>query len=262
MKAIISILFVVTVLLGAFSLAQVSDTDIHTDLSGQNEVPPTNSTATGEARASLDGNELTIRGSFDGLSSELIAAPSAHVHEGAAGAAGPIVFNLVVDPDDDNRGGDFSLTATLTDDQKQALLDGGYYVNVHTIEFPNGEIRGQFAGVNITEEVNDENETNQTQANRIQNETRANQIQQNVTQANITHSQAQNVSVDLHIMKWYPKGPDFVFVCNATGFTPTSYSWFYGDGHKLLNIVNRNTYHVYESLGDFTVSCTAHGDNV
>ncbi|MBI2658263.1 CHRD domain-containing protein [Candidatus Woesearchaeota archaeon] len=237
MKAILTV-FVAVVLLGAFSFAQADDIEIETALSGANEVPVTNSTATGEAAATLDGSQLTVKGSFEGLSSELVSGASAHIHEGVTGTNGPIVFNLNVVAGDDNRSGEFSLTANLTDGQVNDLLTGQYYINVHSTAFPDGEIRGQFAAVNQTPQVN-----------QTQNQT-----------ANVTTQ--VNAGVDLHIMKWYPKGPDYVFTCNATGFTPTSYSWFYGDGHKLLNIVNRHTYHVYETLGNKTVSCTAFGDNI
>lgn len=68
---------------------------------------------------------------------------------------------------------------------------------------------------------------------------------------------SENIAANLYVKEWYPKGPDYVFVCNATGFTPTNYTWFYGDGHKLLNIHNQNTYHVYDALGDYRVMCSA-----
>ncbi|HLG23832.1 MAG TPA: PKD domain-containing protein [Candidatus Nanoarchaeia archaeon] len=78
-----------------------------------------------------------------------------------------------------------------------------------------------------------------------------------VPETNGTNQSNSSVSVELGIMQWYPKGPDYVFVCNPVGFNATSYTWFYGDGHKLLGIANQNTYHVYEALGHYTVSCSA-----
>lgn len=233
----VGIVSVFMVILVGISVAQnADDAALEAGLSSSNEVPPTNSTATGEATATLDGNQLTIEGSFEGLSSDVSGA---HIHENVPGANGPIVFNLIVDPNDDNRSGTFSLTTSLGNNQVQDLITEQYYINVHTAAFPNGEIRGQLMVVaNITGVQ--ANETNQT-VNQTTNATT------NVTTAG---------SADLHIMKWYPKGPDYVFVCNITGFEPTSYTWFYGDGHKLLNIRNQNTYHVYESLGNFTVMCS------
>ena len=80
---------------------------------------------------------------------------------------------------------------------------------------------------------------------------------QNETNDSNGNQSSSNMSVDLRILQWYPKGPDYVFVCDANGFTPTNYTWYYGDGHKLLNIKNQNTYHVYTALGTYNVQCIA-----
>lgn len=237
----IGILAAFMVILVGISIAQNADDDaaLEAELSGENEVPPTNSTATGEATAALDGNQLTVEGSFEGLTSDLVSGASAHIHENVPGANGPIVFDLIVDADDDNKSGTFSLTTTLGNNQVQDLITEQYYINIHTTSFPDGEIRGQLMVVsNVTVQL--ANETNQTV-----NET-----------VNVTAQANATGAADLHIMQWYPKGPDHVFVCNITGFEPTSYTWFYGDGHKLLNIRNQNTYHVYEALGNYTVMCS------
>jgi hypothetical protein len=34
-------------------------------------------------------------------------------------------------------------SAVLTDDQSKALTSGNMYINVHTVKYPDGEIRGQ-----------------------------------------------------------------------------------------------------------------------
>jgi len=65
---------------------------------------------------------------------------AAHIHRGAPGVNGPPVVTL--DPPDDNDSDDCDQVA-------DALVDeirnnpGGFYVNVHTTDFPNGAIRGQ-----------------------------------------------------------------------------------------------------------------------
>jgi hypothetical protein len=109
-------------------------------LASSQETPPNSSTATGVAEAILDAatNQLTISGTFSGLTTPLSAA---HIHDGAPGVAGPILFPL--NPQGDTDGTLASQTITLTDEQGQALLAGQYYVNVHTPTFPGGEIRGQ-----------------------------------------------------------------------------------------------------------------------
>jgi len=69
-----------------------------------------------------------------------------HIHEGAAGVAGPVVINLI------GLGGVFSggkMTGTfpVAADVATRLLanPANFYVNVHTTQFPGGAIRGQLS---------------------------------------------------------------------------------------------------------------------
>lgn len=103
------------------------------------------SAGTGTVDATLEGNTLTVTGEFANLASELIdvAGTPAHIHEAPRGESGPVVFPLEVQRGEDNRSGTISGQFELTDEQVQALRAGNYYVNVHTEEFPAGEIRGQ-----------------------------------------------------------------------------------------------------------------------
>jgi hypothetical protein len=67
-------------------------------------------------------------------------AVAAHIHAGAADEAGPVVVPL----DPPARG--FSANCTdVSADLAAAIIanPAGYYVNVHTADFPNGAIRGQ-----------------------------------------------------------------------------------------------------------------------
>jgi hypothetical protein len=64
-----------------------------------------------------------------------------HIHKGAVGVAGPVVFDL---------GTSFSSPATLVSpalsaDQEADLKAGLYYVNIHSKISPSGEIRGQLS---------------------------------------------------------------------------------------------------------------------
>jgi hypothetical protein len=78
-----------------------------------------------------------------------------HIHVGPKGIAGPVVINF---PIPTTRTGDLSLTfrvgasafvarpelgITTMADAIQAIVGGGAYVNIHTSQFPAGEIRGQ-----------------------------------------------------------------------------------------------------------------------
>ena len=113
-------------------------------LAGENEVPPVETGATGEVTVTRTGNMLELSGDFSGLESDLmeVSGSAAHIHEGDTDEAGPIVFNLEVTSADDRSGtlaGSFQMNAAQIDLYEQGLL----YVNVHTVDNPAGEIRGQ-----------------------------------------------------------------------------------------------------------------------
>lgn len=129
---------------GALWLAGCGDTKADTELSGAQEVPSNMSEASGTAHAELDGDELTVTGTFSNLSSALVevSGSAAHVHNAPRGENGPIVFNLVI-TSTDNLNGVFTGSKTLSDDQKDAFKNGDLYVNVHSVSYDAGEIRGQ-----------------------------------------------------------------------------------------------------------------------
>jgi hypothetical protein len=114
-------------------------------LSGSQEVPPATTSATGTATAELDGATLTVNGTFSGLTSNLepVAGSPAHVHKAPKGQNGPVLFNLNVTPGSDNRSGSFTATATLSEADQEDFREGLLYVNVHSVNFPGGELRAQ-----------------------------------------------------------------------------------------------------------------------
>jgi uncharacterized repeat protein (TIGR01451 family) len=106
-------------------------------LMGAQEVPTNNSTATGTATLLLSPDEQTARLSlnFSGLSSN---QTTAHIHgPGAAGVTAGVLFPLPT-----GNLSDFVINLSATDVQN--LKNGLLYINVHSSNFPNGEIRGQF----------------------------------------------------------------------------------------------------------------------
>jgi aldose sugar dehydrogenase len=105
-------------------------------LNGAQETPANNSTATGSATLLLSPDEKTARVSlnFTGLSS---AQTAAHIHGPAApGVSGPVIFPLP-----NGTVNDFEID--LLPSQVTDLKNGLWYVNVHSNNFMNGEIRGQ-----------------------------------------------------------------------------------------------------------------------
>src|ERR1051325_6708834 len=101
------------------------------------------SLATGTALFTLNSTEdtLTYTITITGLSSTLLGA---HFHRGAAGTSGPIVEPIISAPapvTDTTVVGEWTgptLTAEISD-----LQAGLLYVNVHSVNYPGGEIRGQ-----------------------------------------------------------------------------------------------------------------------
>ena len=108
-------------------------------MDGLQETPPNASPGTGFAELSFDTDTsiLTITsGSFSGLT-----APSnnAHIHIAPPGVPGPVVFGIT---HPFATGGPISGSGMLNAAQITALLAGELYINIHTANFPGGEIRG------------------------------------------------------------------------------------------------------------------------
>ena len=105
-------------------------------LTGAQETPPNGSPAIGSATLLLSPDETSARVSlnFSGLTS---AQTDAHIHGPAGfGVVGPILFPLP--------SGNFSdFVVSLTPADVANLKNGQLYLNVHSVNFPNGEIRGQ-----------------------------------------------------------------------------------------------------------------------
>jgi hypothetical protein len=126
-------------------------------LSGKDEVPPTESSATGWAKflTDVNGTEVSYWVNMTGLNE----ITGTHIHNGSAGQNGDIVVTL--SQQESAKDGDnatLSLKGNITKDNLEGPLkgkelselvslmsDGNVYVNVHTDEFKNGAIRGQIA---------------------------------------------------------------------------------------------------------------------
>jgi hypothetical protein len=126
--------------LAAFAAAPAAAEDMHfhAELSGASEVPPNTSAGTGTVDATVDSTTRQMRYTmtFSGLSGP---ATMAHFHGPAAaganaGVQAPIGAN-VQSPVTGN--------FTMTEAQFQDLLNGQWYANVHSGNYPTGEIRGQ-----------------------------------------------------------------------------------------------------------------------
>jgi hypothetical protein len=130
-------------------------------LSGKEQVPSNNSRATGQAlfQLSSDGSELH----YKLIAANILNVTMAHIHVAFAGQNGGVVVWLYpAAPPAKLIPGRFNgilaegviteadLRGTLAEQGLTALIDlmkeGKTYVNIHTSQFPPGEIRGQISG--------------------------------------------------------------------------------------------------------------------
>ena len=119
-------------------------------MSGANEVPAIAGGASGTATFTLNGNSLSYTVSVNGLSGN---AAASHIHFGAAGANGGIVYPFTAAAVQSGQvaSGTIDLTqpvsngsGSISGDSLLTLLNKGLlYTNVHTAANPGGELRGQ-----------------------------------------------------------------------------------------------------------------------
>ena len=105
-------------------------------LSGANEVPPVNTSASGSGSFTV-GADKSVSGS---VTTSGVAGTAAHIHVGAAGKNGPVAVPLTKTSD---ATWSAPAGARFTDEQYQAYKGGETYVNVHSAANKGGEIRAQ-----------------------------------------------------------------------------------------------------------------------
>ena len=93
-------------------------------------------TGFGSATASLDGNRLTVTGSFEGLQSP---ATSARLHTAPRGLRGPAIIDLAVTS---GTTGKITGDVMLTPAQADRLRGGQLYLQLQSEEAPDGNLRG------------------------------------------------------------------------------------------------------------------------
>ena len=152
------VVLALTLVLGTAAAAAAMNRNFVAHLSGDGEVPPVDTLAQGQAifHLSKDGTELEYK---------LIAANienilQAHIHLAPAGVNGPVVAWLYPSaPPATLIPGRFSgvlaqgtitaadlvgpLAGAELSDLIAAMSSGAAYVNVHTTQYPGGEVRGQ-----------------------------------------------------------------------------------------------------------------------
>ena len=110
--------------------------NVDVKLSGDQEVPPVKTTATGNGTITVN-DDKTVSGS---VTTAGVNGVAAHIHNGAPGKNGPVAVPLTKDGDNKWTVGP---GAKLTDAQFADFKAGNLYVNVHSAAHKDGEIRGQ-----------------------------------------------------------------------------------------------------------------------
>ena len=129
--------FAFAAVLAAGGVASAEQMKFKANLSGGEEVPPVETSATGTTDVTYDSDtkKLTWTLEYSGLSGD---ATAAHFH----GPADPGENADPVVPIPDTASGSTG-EADLTEEQAADLIAGKWYANVHTAANPGGEIRGQ-----------------------------------------------------------------------------------------------------------------------
>ncbi|WP_440056904.1 CHRD domain-containing protein (plasmid) [Pseudoalteromonas sp. T1lg65] len=106
-------------------------------LTGKQEVPMNSSMQTATANVELDENLMQFRATLD--YSDVEGFSAAHIHDGDLGENGEVAFAFEAASDNQVTIPITDLTEALIAD----MLDGDWYINLHTQSFPNGELRAQ-----------------------------------------------------------------------------------------------------------------------
>lgn len=108
-------------------------------MNGKNEIPEvvvmSANQPQGTAKVWLSGNDLKYEITVQDLTSDIT---DAHFHTGTSAEEGPAVKGI---PFSGNTAA--GVWINLTDEEKNNLLTGKMYINIHTVDYPDGEIRGQ-----------------------------------------------------------------------------------------------------------------------
>ncbi len=131
---------------GASAAPTQAQTSFVSFLNGAQEAPtPRVTPAFGNGTVVMNAarTQITINLTFQGLLAPITVA---HIHNGAVGISGPVILDIrnLMSTTPDLTGGSI-MNAVLNIDMAQAnvLLAGNGYFNLHSTQFPAGEIRGQ-----------------------------------------------------------------------------------------------------------------------
>lgn len=143
----------------SFNTALSENDKYFTPLTGMEEVPPVNTNSTGIALFDLLNNHINFKVNVTMLEN----IKSAHIHLGEFGQNGEIIVSILNSSSPINIHNGTLVKGQLTATDLVGSLKGKTindlvklfnntktYLNIHTKQYPNGEIRGQITTVNAT----------------------------------------------------------------------------------------------------------------
>lgn len=148
MKRFLTVMVIAAGLMALPAIVLAAD-DFTASLSGDQEVPPVTTTASGTATVNIitdsEVTEINYEVTYSGLSGPLAAS---HIHCGPPGVAAGIMLPFVIGPSPFSgtlTEADFAACGSVTTfaGALDAIRAGNTYVNLHTALNPPGEIRGQ-----------------------------------------------------------------------------------------------------------------------
>jgi hypothetical protein len=141
-------------LIDAIEADQVTSRQFNAPLSGGEEVPPVNTSATGHASLSLNENNTEL--SYQIFVANITNVTAANIHMAPVGQNGSPVALLFTGPTDPETFNGLLAEGTITesdltgplegmpfDDLVKAIVNGQTYINIHTEQNVDGEVRGQ-----------------------------------------------------------------------------------------------------------------------
>jgi hypothetical protein len=148
-----------TIILSAmmFSTTAAAQQKFSVSLHGRQEVPANNSAGNGNCMVTLNQTEtqITVTCNYRNLTSNVTGA---HIHDNApVGVNGPIRFNFSFTGGTTGTIG--PLVFSTTPAQIAELRTNRWYVNIHTSNFPGGEIRGQVKRANLSADYDGDGRT-------------------------------------------------------------------------------------------------------
>ena len=154
MRRVLMMMGAAVLTLGIAGSAQAQSMQFTAQMSGANETPGVLTGAYANATVTLDLGTQTVSWVIDVFNMPS-GTNNAHFHVGGPGLAGPTVVNVAFPAGVSN---DYRLSGSATaanllvradqgirswEDFLQALVGGQTYLNIHSVNFPGGEIRGQ-----------------------------------------------------------------------------------------------------------------------